>query len=35
VELLEDSKGGGKEVKGVNNIEKHHICVGTGHKEMH
>jgi hypothetical protein len=29
VELLEETKGGGKEGKKVNNNEIHQICVGT------
>jgi hypothetical protein len=37
VRLLEETKGGGKEEKDkmVNNIEIHHICVGTRHNKMH
>jgi hypothetical protein len=35
VGLIVETKGGGKEIKIVNNNEIHHICVGTRHKETH
>jgi hypothetical protein len=37
VELLEETKGGGKEEKNdkLNYSEIHHICVGTRHKKTH
>jgi hypothetical protein len=34
VGLVEETKGGGKEEKIVENNEIHHICVGTRHKEI-
>jgi hypothetical protein len=33
--LVEETKGGGKEGKIVNNNEIYHICVGTRHNETH
>jgi hypothetical protein len=33
VGLVEETKGGGKEGKIVNNNEIHHICLGTRHNE--
>jgi hypothetical protein len=33
--ILEETKGGGKERKIVNNNKTHHICVQTRHKEAH
>jgi hypothetical protein len=35
VELVEETKRGGKDGKKVINNEVHHICVGTSHKETH
>jgi hypothetical protein len=32
---VEETKGGGKKGKIVNDNEMHHICVGTRHKETH
>jgi hypothetical protein len=33
VGLVEETKGGGKERKVMNNDEVHHTCVGTRYKE--